>query len=128
MARRRRYVNIRKGDRPLGVLIISILEVLGAFFVLLGVAAFSAVHLLGLGSIIGIIAGFGGTLLLICGVILLFSAYGAWSGERWGWWLNMVIAGFLVLSIALLDILGFVIGLVMIYYLTRKYVKKWFML
>jgi hypothetical protein len=125
---RKKGSNIGRGDRPLGVLLISVLEIIAAFYVFLGVAAFSSIHLLGISRIVGIVAGFGGTLLLVLGIILLAAAYGLWAGERWGWWLSMVISGFMVLSIALLDIVGFVIGLVLIYYLTRKYVKRWFRL
>jgi hypothetical protein len=115
-----------RGHRPFGVLVLSILEAIVAFFMFLGVAAFSALRLPGLSSVIGIIAGFGSVLLLLAGLALLFSAYGLWSGERWGWWLSMVIAGFLILTIVFLDIPGCIIGILVGYYLTRKGVKKWF--
>lgn len=91
MPRKRRHgTNIGRGERPLGISLLSVLEIIAAFYAFLGVAAFSTLHLLGLRSIVGIIAGFGGLLLLVMGLILLFSAYGLWSGERWdgGWaWL-----------------------------------------
>lgn len=115
-----------RGQRPFGVLVLSILEAIAAVFTFLGAAAFSALHLPGIGSIIGIIAGFGSLLLLLIGLALLFSAYGLWSGERWGWWLSMVVAGFLILTIVFLDIPGCIIGILIGYYLTRKGVKKWF--
>jgi hypothetical protein len=113
-------------ERPLGVILVSVLQVVAAFYVFLGVVAFSTLHLIGISNIVSVIAGFGGTLLLVWGIILLFAAYGLWSGERWGWWLNIIVAAFLVLSIAILDILGFLFGLLLIYYFTRGYVKKWF--
>ena len=45
-----------------------------------------------------------------------------------GWWLGMVISGFLVLTILFLDIPGCMVGIVMAYYLTRKRAKRWFKL
>ncbi len=127
-ARKRRRSNSGKRDRPFGVLLLLVLEIATAFYMFLGVAAFSAVRLLGFRSIVSFIAGFGGAILLIIGFALLFSAYGLWSGERWGWWLSMIMSGLLVLTIVFLDIPGFIIGLILLYYLTRKRVKRWFRL
>lgn len=125
-ARRHRRRISRRGERPLGISIAAVLEVVAAFYAFLGVAAFSALRFFGFRSAVMLISGFGGTILFIIGIILLFSAYGLWSGERWGWWTGIIVSIVLILSIALFDIPGFVLGLVLILYLTRDRVKKWF--
>lgn len=102
------------------------LEVIAALFVLLGAAAFGFIGALGIGSLIGAISGFGSALLVIIGIILLFGAYGLWLGHRWGYWLGIVVACLGIISIATLDVLGFVVGILVLYYLTRKRTKKWF--
>ncbi|MGI0100736.1 MAG: hypothetical protein ACREBH_03420 [Candidatus Micrarchaeaceae archaeon] len=126
MLRRRRSGRRRQNKRPFGVTLCAILEIIAAIYVFLGVAAFSSIRLYEISGIVGIIAGFGDIILLVSGIVLLLSAYGFWHGSRWGWWLGIIISGVLILSIALLDIIGLVIGIVLVFYLTRANVKKWF--
>ena len=128
MSRRksRKSATISRGARPTGISIISILEAIAALFLFLGATAFSSIPFYGMRGIISAIAGLGAIVLLISGVLLLFSAIGLWYGSRWGWWLELVLSGILILSITVIDVLGFVIGLVLIYYITRPNVKKWF--
>jgi hypothetical protein len=107
-----------------------VLEVIGALFALLGAAAFGLVSTymsaVGISGLISAISGFGSMLLVIIGIILILGAYGLWIGHRWGYWLGVVIACLGVISIAILDAFGFIVGIVVLYYLTRKRVKKWF--
>lgn len=125
--KRRKAVDIIRGKRPLGVALITLLEVIAAIYLFLGAASFSLIrYFIGFGNIVSVVAGFGVALLLIMGIVLLFSAYGLWRGTSWGWWLGIVISGFMIISIVFLDVIGLVLGLAFVFYLTRKRVKKWF--
>ncbi|MDE1870619.1 MAG: hypothetical protein KGI06_00040 [Candidatus Micrarchaeota archaeon] len=125
--KKRRVTDFTRGKRPLGVALITVFEVVAALYMLLGVVSFSAIrHFMGMGNFVGMIAGFGGAILLLIGIVLLFSAYGFWSGSDWGWWLGIAISGFLIFSIVFLNVLGLVLGLAMVYYITRRRVKRWF--
>jgi uncharacterized membrane protein (DUF2068 family) len=92
-----------------------------------GAAFFSLVGSLGVLSLfIGTIFGFGAVVLFIMGVLLLLTAYGFWKGTRWGWWLGIVISALCILSIAFVDIVGLIVGLIAAYYLTRPRIRKYF--
>jgi len=117
-----------RGKRPRGIMILTALEVIGALFLFIGAGAFGIISTLGLSRVIGAISGFGGTLLVIMGIILLISAYGLWEGHHWGWWLGMIVAVLGVISIGVFDVVGFIIGVLAFWYLTRRNIKKWFLL
>lgn len=97
-------------NRPLGITILAILAVLGGL-VSLAVGAFAS--------------GFG-LVLVIIGLVELAVAYGYWTGKSWGWWLGIVGAVLDIVSIFSLNYFGFIIGIIMLYYLTRPNVKAWF--
>lgn len=73
-------------------------------------------------------------LFTIVGVVSIVIGIGMWKGEPWGWWLAMVLYVLdvifflfsLTAGISLLGIIFLVIGLLLIYYLTRPEVKAWF--
>jgi hypothetical protein len=102
------------------------LEIVAAICLLIGVVAFSRINFQGINYILGAIAGFGAVLLFIWSVVLLVSALGLIFRKKWGWWLGVIIAVILIVSVLFLDVIGFVLGIIMIYYLTRKNVKVWF--
>jgi hypothetical protein len=124
MAKPRKHRSISSNKRPLGVTIVVALEILAAIYLVLGAAVFGAFGLLS--GFIGAVAGFGSSVLLVWVVILLISAYGFWDATKWGWWLGIAIGGVLILSVVFLDVLGLVVGLMLVYYLTRKNVKDYF--
>ena len=125
--KKRNSTYFTRGKRPLGVSLITVLEVIAAIYLFLGAVSFSVIrHFVGMSNFVRIVAGFGGFVLLVIGLLLLVSAYGLWSGGSWGWWLGIMLSGFLIFSIVFLDIIGLVLGLIMLYYLTRKHIKKWF--
>lgn len=97
-------------QRPTGITILAILAGLG-----------------GLASIIfGFAFGLLGFALLIIGLIEFAVAYGYWTGASWGWWLGIIGAALDIASILAINVVGFLIGLIMLYYLTRPHVKAWF--
>lgn len=105
---------------------LSVFEVIAAIYVFLGATAFGLVSAFGINAILGAIAGFGSAVLIVVGIVLLFDAYGMFIGTTWAWWLGIIVAGLLIVSVAVLDVAGFAIGIIMAYYLTRPKTKKWF--
>lgn len=98
--------------RPTGVTILAILAGLG------GLAAIASGLFL---SMFGI-----GFVIVIFGLIEFAVAYGFWVGAPWGWWLGIIGAALDIISIFSLNVFGLVIGIIMLYYLTRPHVKAWF--
>ena len=87
---------------------------------------------MGLGglALIGFGLGFAifgfGFVFVIIGLIEFGVAYGYWVGASWGWWLGIIGAALDIISIVTFNFIGFIIGIIMIYYLTRAHVKAWF--
>lgn len=123
-SRRRKPSTTGKGERPLGVTIVVALSILAAVYLLLVAFILGAIGILS--GLVGAIAGFSSNLLIVSAIVLLIFAYGFWDGAPWGWWLGIIVSGILIISVAFLDVLGFVFGLMLVYYLTRPNVKKWF--
>lgn len=124
--RRPKSSTFGRGSRPGGIAILTALYTIGAVFFLLGAGAFGLISMLGLGGVIGVVAGFGGVMLGIVAIILLITAFGLWEGHHWGWWLAMIVAVLSIISIGVLDVIGFIIGVLSFWYLTRKHIRKWF--
>ena len=60
------------------------------------------------------------------GLLEFAVAYAYWTGATWGWWLGIIAAILDILSIFSLNVISLIIGIVMLYYLTRPHVKVWF--
>ena len=112
--------------RPTGVTVLAILTLLGGIFLLIFAAiAFAAGSLIsstGLGSIAAGIGAF----LIIFALISFAVFYGMWTGTKWAWWLGIIVAILDIISIISFNIIGLIIGIIMLYYLTRQHVKVWF--
>lgn len=98
--------------RPTGITILAILAGLGA----LALIAFGA---LSVGAGIGIA-------FIIIGLIEFAVAYGFWTGASWGWYLGIIGAILDIISIVTFNVVALIIGIIMLYYLTRPNVKAWF--
>ena len=113
-------------NRPTGVTVLAILQLLGGLLMLVIAAGLSAVSsFVGRGFLIafgGLISG----VLAIFGLIGLATAYAFWTGQSWGWWLGIIAAVLDIISIVTLNVINFVIGIIILYYLTRPHVKSWF--
>lgn len=122
--------------RPTGVTILAILEALGGLLLLFGAAALFALSALSgstsgtsAGGLIGVFGAALGAFLVILALISFAVAYSFWTGKPWGWWLGLIlsvlqiISGLITFPVGVLNIL---IGIIILYYLTRPHVKVWF--
>jgi hypothetical protein len=128
-------------QRPTGVSILAVLQILGGIFffgfgiILLilagfvGIAGFipdvSAFPAFIGGTILGIIGG----VMLVIGVLSFVVAYGYWNGLSWAWTIGIVITviGLIVDLVSLpQSIIGLILSGIILYYLTRPNVKRWF--
>ncbi len=119
---------IRK-KTPLGIVIITILTVISGL-ILLTMSFFLFFVLLPLGPVGLIGSGF----LFILGIAFIIVSIGLYKGKGWSWILLLVLSGFgaagylwnIVNGGRLLSIVGIVINLIIIYYLYRPNVRKFF--
>jgi multisubunit Na+/H+ antiporter MnhG subunit len=127
--------------RPTGVTILAVLQVLGGIvFFGLGVLLMAIAGLIGIvgltpgtspfpiligSAVVGII----GIIMLAIGILGFAAAYGFWNGLGWSWTVGIAIAVIgVIITISSLPhgILGLAIEALILYYLTRPYVKRWF--
>jgi hypothetical protein len=128
-------------QRPTGVTILAVLQVLGGlFFFGLGTLMLAFAGFVGIAGLIpdipmfpalvgGAVLGVIGGIMLVIGILGFAVAYGYWNGRGWAWTLGMVITVIsLILGLSSLPegALGLIINALIIYYLTRPYVKRWF--
>lgn len=141
-----------KPPRPTGVTILGVLAILGglallfAGAILIGVGTLASAQVAnaiknagytGLGNIdASTVAAFAiglGALILILGILYFAVGVGFFGGRGWAWRLGIIVS---IISIvtdiiqialgAYSNILGVIIGLLIIYYLTRAHVKAYF--
>ena len=147
---------MQKPSRPTGVTILAVLSILGAIAFLLGGAGLIVVGLVigtyagsqltnqiassGYSALASLTAGtialvftLIGAILLILGFLYLAVAVGFLGGKGWAWTLGMIgyIIG-IVLNIVQIafgsynSAAGLIIGIIIVYYLTRPHVKAFF--
>ena len=123
------------GSRPTGVAILAILEAIaGIYYLITGFGEFLSATVISTIArsgipfdVIPLIPHAIGTLLIIFGLVSLFLAWGLWTGKGWA---RMVALVFAILSIILslisFHLIGLVIDIIIVYYLTRPNVKQYF--
>ena len=119
-----------KTPRPFGVTILAVLNLIGGILAVIGGLGLLLLGAIGapipmLGLILFPIAiiGLAG---LVVGILQLIVAYGLWMGRTWAWWFAFLLAILNIISIIWRNLIGLIIGVVIIYYLTRPYVKEFF--
>jgi hypothetical protein len=116
-------------QRPLGITILAILAVLlGIAGLLGGLGSFTVGAVLGSATFSAL-----GGVAIILGLVWFATAYGLWTGKRWGWTIALILAIISVIENAVsiafasyASAFGLVIALIIIYYLTRPHVKAFF--
>ena len=119
--------------RPSGVTLLAALYIIAAI-ILLGLTililiAGSKVNNRGISAAIAV-GGLPEILLVLLVIALIAVAYGFIKGQKWSWWLVIIlqVVGIIysIISSGVASIIPIIISAIIIYYLTRPAVKKWF--
>ncbi|MFX1579386.1 MAG: hypothetical protein ACFFBJ_07025 [Promethearchaeota archaeon] len=113
------------GERPLGVTIIAILQMLSAI-VLLVTGSLSMMAALALGPFGFLFVILGGVFLII-GIIGFIIGYGLWTLKGWAWMIAFILNLLsVILAIISFDIISLIIPLIIVIYLNQGEVKAAF--
>ncbi len=119
---------MKRKKTPRGIVIITILTVISGL-ILLTMSFFTFIVLLPLGPVGLLGSGF----LFILGISSIVVSFGLYKGKGWSWTLLLILSGFGAAGYLLniingqhFSILGLVINVIIIYYLYRPNVRKFF--
>ncbi len=125
-------------ERPTGVTILAVLEIIAGILMLFGTAGMLFLATLGgkmpgVGIFFGMFALAMAFIFIVLAVLAFVVAYGLWNGRGWAWWLAIILSAIsLITNLGSLvtgnpgGIVGLVIAIVILYYLTRPHVKRFF--
>ena len=122
-------------SRPMGVAILAILEaVAGIYFLITGFGEFLTASIIRSLALSGIPAEVFpmipraiGALLILFGLVSILLAWGLWTGKGWARMVAFVFAILgIILNVISFHIIGLIIDVILIYYLTRHNVKQFF--
>ena len=121
-----RFVEMMEGPtRPSTVEVMILVNVIGAISILIFGSLVGANQLPLIGSSIG--SSYYWVLILLVALILL-SDIGLWVGQKWGIALTILsIAIYFASLVMFVNVLGLIVGILLLYYLTRPLVKEWLM-
>ena len=125
-------------ERPLGITILAVLEIIGAILVLIGgiILVAASAFLEGMisdlvpfsGYFTGLFAIIGGVVIVVA-IIAFLVGYGLWKGSGWAWIVQLIFSALgAITSLAALPsgIVGLIIDGLIIWYLFRPNVKAFF--
>jgi len=112
-------------NRPLGVTILAILQILGGILGILGGSAALMLALLTPALILFIILA---AILLIVGLLGLIVGWGLYTMKSWAWMLAMIlnIINIILAIYPTLNIVSMIIPLIIVLYLNQKDIKSRF--
>ena len=117
-----------KKKTPFGIIIISILTVISGLILF----AMSFVSLMILSSL-GPLRFMGSMFLLILGTASIIVSFGLYKGKGWSWTLLLILSGFGAAGYLLnivngqsFSVIGLVINAIIIYYLYKPHIRKFF--
>lgn len=138
-----------KAERPLGIAILAVLDIIGGILGLFGGISMAALSTIiaemmeEMGGLPGFEGLFGaaievmflvlGITAIIMGIVAVAVGWGFWKGTEWAWILGIalyaigIILG--VVSLAggnVFSVISIIIGALIVYYLFRPNVKAWF--
>jgi hypothetical protein len=118
----------KKKKTPFGIIIISILTVISGLILF----AMSFVSLMIL-SPLGPLRLMGSMFLLILGTASIIVSFGLYKGKGWSWTLLLILSGFGAAGYLLnivngqsFSVIGLVINAIIIYYLYKPHIRKFF--
>jgi len=118
----------KKKKTPFGIIIISILTVISGL--ILFVMSYVSLMIL---SPLGPLRLMGSMFLLILGTASIIVSFGLYKGKGWSWTLLLILSGFGAAGYLLnivngqsFSVIGLVINAVIIYYLYKPHIRKFF--
>jgi len=113
---------------PLGVTLIALLMLVASIYLLSSaIISGTIIYYLSTLYIPGALLAFIGGFALIIGLIFLLIAFGLWRGMKWAWWIAVLFYGLsVVLSLYYFSLPPLVVSGLILFYLTRSNVKKYF--
>ncbi len=106
------------GDRPLGVTILALLQIIGGLFSLIGGSIFFIIPFIG-----WIIGG----IIVILALLDLVIGWGLWSMKSWAWMAAIILNIIsLIIAIPSFDYISIIISLIIILYLQQADIKSRF--
>lgn len=106
------------GERPLGVMIIAILQILGALALIAGGALFFAIPFIG--AVVGAI-------MVLLGIFFLWVGLGLWNMKSWAWmWAMIVNIIGAILNLYSTTWIGLIINIIIIVYLNAPGIRAVF--
>jgi uncharacterized membrane protein (DUF2068 family) len=115
------------GDRPLGVTILAVLQIIGGLLSL--VVAIPLMTIAALLPILGFLFLIMGAVMALLGILALVVGWGLWSLKSWAWILALILNIInLILNIANWEVAWFsaIINLIIIIYLQQADIKSRF--
>lgn len=113
------------GDRPLGVTILALLEILGGLFSIIG--GFGLVMLAAFDPLFGFLWLILGGVTLFLGLLALIVGWGLWSLKSWAWMVALILNLInLILNILSAGYLAAIINLIIVLYLQQADIKSRF--
>jgi len=111
-----------KVQRPLGITILAVLEIIGGIISIVGINLFEYIYpYLSLlpNNIIFVIYA----IAIILGILQIIIGYGLLKGKSWSWTAEFALR---IINGALGSLFGFIFAIIIVYYLTRPNVKEFF--
>jgi hypothetical protein len=110
-------------ERPLGVTILALLQIIGGIL-----ALFGGIALVGVGSIIlGPFGAIYGSIVILLALLDLIIGWGLWSMKSWAWMAAIILNIIsLIMAIPTYDYLSAIIALIIILYLQQGDIKSRF--
>lgn len=144
-----------KAERPLGITILAVLAIIGGILAFIGGITMAAVStmvnnpdirdmirdaMISVGitdvdavlEILVTVLIVAGAIILIMGLGGIVVGWGFWAGKQWAWIVGVIfyIVGIVISAVgmvwSLTNVIGVIIGVVILYYLFRPNVKAWF--
>lgn len=113
------------GDRPLGVTILAILQLLGGILGVLG--GFGSIALAALVPELELLMMALGAILLIVGLVGLIVGWGLYTMKSWAWMLAMILNIInIIMAVISFDIVSLIIPVIIVLYLNQPDIKSRF--
>jgi hypothetical protein len=125
-----------RGERPLGVTILAVIDGIAGVLLLLGATFWLALgtagsFVPGAGPFLAVFGALFSLFALLFGLLFLGVAWGNWQGMGWAWTLGVILAVIGIIfslpaTLVLVGIVPLALNAFLLWYYTQQGVKRWF--